>query len=66
MPDTLYRASLLHTPRNPFKGARLEAISDAGVAVQGGKIVAIGDFSSLRTEYPNLESRDLSITRRCG
>ena len=58
-PDTLYRASLLHTPQNPFKGGSLEAISDAGIVVQSGKIAAVGDFSSLRTKYPHLESRDL-------
>lgn len=58
-PSTLYRASLLHTPQNPFKGAGLEAISDAGIVVQSGKIAAVGDYSSLRTLYPNLESTDL-------
>ena len=57
--STLYRASLLHTPDNPFKGGSLEAISDAGIVVRNGQIAAVGDFSSLQSEYPHPETIDL-------
>jgi guanine deaminase len=56
----LLRATIFHTPRNPFVSERaLEAHSDGGLATANGRVVACGDYAALRKEYPNAAERDL-------
>ena len=43
---TLFRATVLDTPDNPFTGAALRASSDEGILVRDGEIVARGPFTS--------------------
>lgn len=43
---TLFRATVLDTPDNPFDGAALRASSDEGILVRDGEIVARGPFAS--------------------
>jgi guanine deaminase len=55
----IYRATVMHTPQNPFHGAGLETVDDAGVLVRDGKIVLLEDFASVRRAHPNEPLRDL-------
>ena len=55
----IYRASVMHTPQNPFFGGRLETISDAGVLVRDGRIVALEDYAGLVQQHQHEETRDL-------
>lgn len=49
----LFRGRIFHSPRNPFAGEEaLECFEDGGLAVEGGRIVAAGDWASLRRRYP--------------
>jgi guanine deaminase len=58
VPEIL-RAAILHTPRNPFLEANaLEAFADGAVAVGDGRILAVGDYAQVRTEFPNAAVRD--------
>lgn len=53
---TLYRATVMHTPGDPFvDGAQLalEVDEDGGVVVRDGIVVATGDFTSLRDAHPD-------------
>ncbi|HXJ40632.1 MAG TPA: amidohydrolase family protein, partial [Bryobacteraceae bacterium] len=56
----LLRASVFHTPGNPFRepGA-LEHYSDGGLLIQDGRIAGCGPYSELRAENPFAEARDL-------
>ena len=56
----LLRATLFHTPRNPFvsEGA-LEAHADGGLVIANGRVVACGDYAALRKQYPDTTVRDL-------
>ncbi len=52
---TLYRATVIDTPGNPFAGDPADALAadqDGGVLVRGGIIAARGPFGALRAEYP--------------
>ena len=55
----LLRATLLHTPANPFQheGA-LECHEDGGLLVQNGRIVASGDYSAVRASCPGATTVD--------
>jgi guanine deaminase len=56
----LLRATIFHTPRNPFvSGRALEAHFDGGLATANGRVVACGDYAALRKEYPDAAERDL-------
>jgi guanine deaminase len=58
---TLYRASVLDTPDNPFEGGRLRADADAGLFVTDGVIVERDSFAVLRSRCPDepvVELRD--------
>jgi guanine deaminase len=57
--QTIVRAHLLHTPRDPFaeEGA-LESFADGGLAFAGGRILAAGDFAQVRRDHPEAELRD--------
>jgi guanine deaminase len=50
----LFRATLFHTPTNPFReeGA-LRSYIDGGLLVRGGRIVANGDFDDVRRAAPD-------------
>ncbi|MFC4454455.1 guanine deaminase [Deinococcus sonorensis] len=55
----LYRSALFHTPGNPFTGDVLQTLTDGGVAVQAGRILATGDFAEVRAAYPAAPVHDL-------
>lgn len=56
----LLRAAVFHTPKNPFREDRaLEAFSDGGLLLQGGRIAACGDYAELRDAHPTVRIRDL-------
>ena len=59
-PQQLLRATVFHTPRNPFisRGA-LEAQADGGLLIANGRVVACGDYAAVRRQYPNAVVRDL-------
>ncbi len=57
----LYRASLAHTPRNPFLHSdALETFVDGGLLVDGDKILELGEFSSLYSKYPTAKVVDFT------
>lgn len=55
----ILRGLVVHTPKNPFRetGA-LETFSDGAVALQDGKIVALGNYAQVASSVPNAETRD--------
>jgi guanine deaminase len=59
---TIVRAQVAHTPRNPFmEEAALEAFYDGAVAFAGGRVVATGPWSEVRSGHPEakvLDARD--------
>jgi len=56
----LWRATIFHTPRSPFQDpGALVAFSDGGLATEGGRIVACGDFIELQKAYPDATQNDL-------
>jgi guanine deaminase len=57
----LYRASLAHTPRNPFEHSdALETFSDGGLLVDKDKILELGEFLDLERKYERAKVIDLS------
>jgi guanine deaminase len=50
---TLFRATVLDTPDDPFDGGSLRASADCGLLVRDGVIVARGPFADLRTAHPS-------------
>ena len=59
---TLFRATLIDTPGDPFTEgptAALAAESDGGLLVRGGVIAARGTFRHLREQHPNEPVQDL-------
>ena len=50
---TLYRASVLDTPDDPFGGGPLRSSSDAGLLVADGVILDRGDFTAVRARHPD-------------
>jgi guanine deaminase len=56
---TIYRATVLDTPDNPFVGGVLRAEADAGLAVDAGLIVDRGPFAAVRSRRPGDEVVDL-------
>jgi guanine deaminase len=55
----VWRAQVMHTPRDPFlEGNALEAFSDGGLAFSEGRIDAVGSFEEVRRAYPEAEVRD--------
>jgi cytosine/adenosine deaminase-related metal-dependent hydrolase len=56
----LLRATVFHTPGNPFQRAHaLEAFSDGGLLISGGRIAACGDYAAVRDACPRAPIRDL-------
>lgn len=56
---TIYRATILDTPADPFSGGRLRAEADIALAVTDGRITARARFDTLRAEAPDDEVIDL-------
>jgi guanine deaminase len=55
----IWRAQVMHTPRDPFtEGDALEAFSDGALAFADGRIEAVGCFDQVRRAYPDAEVRD--------
>lgn len=55
----IIRATILHTPRNPFRENALEAFTDGGLLVRDGLAAACGDFAAIRAANPGARIRDL-------
>ena len=59
-PVDLWRATIFHTPQNPFHhSGALVSLPDGGLATQGDKIVACGDFAEVQRAYPQAAEHDL-------
>lgn len=56
---TVYRATVLDTPADPFTGGTLRAASDIALAVTDGLITARGSFDTVRAASPSDEVVDL-------
>ena len=55
----LIRATLAHTPENPFVNARaLRCHHDGGLLIQDGRIVAAGDWADVRRQAADVEVTD--------
>jgi len=50
---TIYRATVLDTPKSPFVGGTLRADDDAGILVQDGVIRARGTIAEVARAHPN-------------
>jgi guanine deaminase len=56
----LLRASLFHTPRNPFQEEHaLESFSDGGLLIRDGRIAGCGDYAGLHAANRGVLVRDL-------
>ena len=59
-PPKLLRATIFHTPRNPFRHHNaLESFSDGGLLIENGRIAACGDYVALAAAHPRVRTRDL-------
>jgi guanine deaminase len=55
----LLRATILHTPRNPFSEEHaLESYADGGLAIANGRILAIGDYAAISAAHPDAAVTD--------
>lgn len=55
----LFRAALLHTPANPFNDAgALVSHEDGGLLIRHGRIVASGDYGTVRAACPEATTTD--------
>jgi guanine deaminase len=56
----ILRASVFHTPQNPFDSAKaLVSLPDGAIAIGGGRIVACDDYAAVRKAHPEATVRDL-------
>ena len=56
---TLYRAQVMDTPDDPFRGGALRADTDAGLLVVDGMIVERGPYADVRRRHPDETVVDL-------
>jgi guanine deaminase len=56
---TLYRAQVMDTPDDPFRGGALRADADAGVLVEDGRVVERGPYAEVRRQHPDETAVDL-------
>ena len=56
---TLFRATVLDTPDDPFTGGALRADDDCGLLVEDGVVTSRGPFGAVRREHPDAEVLDL-------
>ncbi len=55
----LLRGLVVHTPQNPFREENaLEAFADGAIALEGGRIVALGPYPQVRQAYPQAPLED--------
>jgi guanine deaminase len=59
----LFRATIFHTPRNPFRpsagsDSTLVSYEDGGLLVRGGRIVACGDYEYVRGSSTGVRTTD--------
>jgi guanine deaminase len=60
MTQELLRATVFHTPRNPFHHEQaLECFLDGALLIHSGKITACGDYAELRSTFADVPVRDL-------
>ncbi|WBC16775.1 guanine deaminase [Micromonospora sp. WMMA1998] len=57
---TLYRAQVVDTPDDPFRGGALRCDGDAGLLVEDGRIVERDAFATLRSRHPEAQLVELS------
>jgi guanine deaminase len=59
----ILRATVFHVPRDPFldrgAGGALEAFADGALLIEQGRIVACGDYNTVRAAHPHAPVRDL-------
>ncbi|MBL3686547.1 guanine deaminase [Leucobacter zeae] len=55
----IYRARVYDTPVDPFDGGEIRGDADAGIAVDGGAIVARDAFAAVRDRWPEADVVDL-------
>ena len=56
----LLRASLFHTPRNPFRdSSALENYPDGGLLIRDGRVAGCGDYAALRDAHRQVPTVDL-------
>ncbi len=56
----ILRASVFHTPKNPFLHAdALEMFADGALAIHAGRVAACGDYIAVRARYPDATVRDM-------
>ncbi len=56
----ILRATLFHTPRNPFlESGAMEVFEDGALLVENGNIAARGDYAAVRAAHPAAPVRDL-------
>jgi len=59
-PQALLRATIFHTPQNPFKTDQaLECFADGALVIRSGRIAACGDYAELRSTFPDTPVRNL-------
>jgi guanine deaminase len=56
---TIYRACVLDTPDDPFRGGVLRSDEDAGLLVRDGAIVDRAGFAAVAARYPDEDVADL-------
>lgn len=56
---TLYRATVIDTPHDPFTGGELRSDDDAGLLVDDGAVVGRGSFEDVRSRHRDAEVVDL-------
>jgi guanine deaminase len=54
----LFRASIAHTPSNPFESESLVAHEDGGLLIRDGRIAASGTFDEVRRTNPDADVMD--------
>jgi guanine deaminase len=55
----LFRATLFHTPRNPFVATNaLETFADGALAIEGTTVHAVGDYATLSRQFPTAQVQD--------
>jgi guanine deaminase len=55
----LFRATLFHTPRNPFNNTNaLESFADGALVVEGDTVRAVGDYTALSGQFPSAQVQD--------
>lgn len=55
----ILRGLVVHTPHNPFaQNGALQAFSDGGLAIQDGKIAALGNYPQIAAQFPDAATED--------